>query len=227
MTELGSETWRTFPVNKLPSSLTLDPAILPYLRKGDRIIDFGCGTGKACTELLKQGLKNIVGVDVNKLAIASAAQRFSKIEGFEGAFIVGDIRHLPFANESFDFGILQAVLTIIPSPYERVLALSEAHRLLSPRGRLYISDFGQTWDSPIYRERYIAGAKETGYEATFSVVDRENYIPPYYAHHFSVQELTDLVTNAGFKVLMEKTNRLGFRTRSGNVVNGIIVVAQS
>lgn len=225
MKELSSETWRTFPINKIPSSLTLDQEIFIHLRKGDRIIDLGCGTGKTCDELVQQGFKTIFGVDINESALVRAAQRLSAAKNFEGAFIISDIKHLPFADRTFDFGILQAVLTVIPSPDERAIVLSEVHRLLLPGGRLYIAEFGQTWDSPLYRERYIAGAKESGYEATFSVVDRENHMPLYYAHHFSVRELTELVAKTGFKIVLERTNRLGIRTRSGNVVNGIIVVA--
>lgn len=149
------ENWSVFPVTSIPSSLTFDVSRFESVGSSDRILDLGCGTGKTSEELFKNGYTSIVGIDINELAVASASQNSRVLQGTRGAFVVGDIRCLPFATGSCDVGILQAVLTIIPTPQDRLLVLSEVHRVLFPGGKLYLCDFAQTWDSPLYRQRYL------------------------------------------------------------------------
>jgi hypothetical protein len=122
---------------------------------------------------------------------------------------------------------MQALLTVVPVPNDRVRVMSEAHRLLLPRGKLYIAEFGQTWHIPKYRERYISGYKETGYESTFQVADEQDGSIAYYAHHFSIREIVELLLQTGFTILQLRYEFPGFQTRTGHVIDGMIVIAQA
>src|SRR6185312_10382899 len=49
----------------------------------------------------------------------------------------GDVAHMPFAADSFDFVVCQAAFKNFPDP---VAALDEMHRVLKPGGRVSILD---------------------------------------------------------------------------------------
>ncbi|WKZ20533.1 MAG: methyltransferase domain-containing protein [Candidatus Jettenia sp. CY-1] len=132
---------------------------------------------------------------------------------------------LPFHDNSFNFGIMQAFLTVLFEPEEHIEVLKESSRVLKPKGKLYISEFCKTWDSPKYRERYIAGFEVTGYVATFPVLDAYSNRILYYAHHFSEHELFDILNYAGFNVIQSRNTK--FLTKSGNTINGIVIIAQN
>jgi SAM-dependent methyltransferase len=95
-----------------------------------RWLDAGCGAGTYTGFLLHQS-HSVVGVDYSLPTLRKAAVR-----GLEGAaFVVADVRQLPFGEEQFDgvlcFGVTQALSATEP-------ALRELARLLKPGGQLWI-----------------------------------------------------------------------------------------
>lgn len=64
-------------------------------------LEIGCGSAGFSFILAKMGAK-VVGLDISKQALLQAKTRFLK-RRHEGYFVQGDIRHLPFKNNTFKF----------------------------------------------------------------------------------------------------------------------------
>jgi SAM-dependent methyltransferase len=195
--------------------MELDANILKYLRQSDRILDMGCGAGRTLAELAACGfLGTKTGVDRNMPSLMLARE-----QGFP--VVRADLAALPFAAASFDVGVFHAVLTTVTPRAARLAVLAEARRVV---GRvLCIADFLENRDLPYYRSRYETGLAETGEQGSFVV--REDGEVLYTAHHFTLEELSTLLGDAGFRVVYTATPRV--RTRSGNVVRGVVLAAEA
>jgi SAM-dependent methyltransferase len=201
--------------SSVPSTMKLDANILRYLRQNDRILDMGCGAGRTLAELTAGGfLGTKTGVDRNVPSLMLARERGLPV-------VRADLAALPFVGASFDVGILHAVLTTVIPHAARLTVLAEARRVV---GRvLCIADFLENRDLPYYLARYEAGVAETGEQGSFVV--REGGEVLYTAHHFTLDELSTLLGDAGFRVVYTNTPRV--RTRSGNVVRGVVLAAEA
>jgi SAM-dependent methyltransferase len=206
--------WRETPA--VPSTLPLASGVLAALRPDDRILDCGCGAGRVLAELAGQGLGRFhCGLDINPPSLGSARDR-----GFPVAR--ADLTDpLPLADASVDACCLQAVLTCLVPAATRLAVLRQVRRVT--RRVLAVGDFLQNWDLPLYRQRYEAGLLETGEAGSFVVREAGRVL--YAAHHFTVEELTALLAEAGFAVDSLETPLV--RTRSGNVVRGILLSARA
>ncbi len=70
--------------------------LLPYLKKGNKVLDLGCGSGRDSIFLANQGFK-VWGIDISKEAIRKAKGKKNKVN-----FQVGDATKLSFGDEFFD-----------------------------------------------------------------------------------------------------------------------------
>lgn len=95
----------------------------------ESVIEFGCGTG-AFTKYLADYNLEIIGVDISEECISYAKKNEIK----NTKFIVGDIEHLDFEDNSFDIVVASGVLHHFPDFLE---VLKEAYRVLKPGGRFF------------------------------------------------------------------------------------------
>jgi ubiquinone/menaquinone biosynthesis C-methylase UbiE len=100
-------------------------------RVGDRVVDVGCGTGKAVAELLEREIQ-ATGVDSSEAMIGRAQQRFPT-----GDYRLGSAEALPFADGSLDGYRAERVYSHLADPRP---ALAEARRVLAPGGRFVLMD---------------------------------------------------------------------------------------
>ena len=106
--------------------------LLPHLRPGMRLLDFGCGPGT-----ISVGLARLVdpgelhGIDLEESQILMARAAAEAGGHTNATFHVGDVTALPFEDDSFDVAHCHAVLMHIP---DTQAVLSEVKRVLKPGG---------------------------------------------------------------------------------------------
>lgn len=102
------------------------------LREGDRVLDAGCGTGRALPPLRDavgpSGV--VVGVDLTP-AMLEAALRAGR--GRAGGLVLADVAALPLRTESFDAVFAAGLIAHLPDPAEN---LRELARVVRPAGTL-------------------------------------------------------------------------------------------
>jgi len=109
-------------------------SLYKYIKKTDRILDQGCGTGRYSFTLYKLGYENIVGMDFSPKLLEIAKENAKKLN-YEIKFVEGDIRNMPFKDGSFDVVISAGVIEHVP---ETEKAMSEISRVLKDEGYLFI-----------------------------------------------------------------------------------------
>ncbi|WP_406670392.1 class I SAM-dependent methyltransferase [Methanolobus sp. ZRKC4] len=222
---MGEQTnpWECINGKNIPTTIELDPIIYKYTSPACRILDIGCGSGKASNLLASLGF-SVTGVDINTEALRMAKSSSESQNCLQiPLFIRTDARALPFPDAAFNVVIMQAFLTTIVSKDDRARIIREACRVLEPGGYLYLADFGQTWHSKVYRERYINDLPVTKEEGSIVAYDEGTEEIAYVAHHFTEKELVFLLIDNGFEIEFFKRDE--FVTRTGNRVNGFIIVA--
>lgn len=119
-------------------------AIAEQVAEGGAILEVAPGPGYLAIELARLG-KNyrISGLDISHSFVRIAHAK-AREAGVSIDFRQGDVAHMPFAGESFDFIVCQAAFKNFPDP---VGALNEMHRVLSPGGRAVILDLRK--DAPL------------------------------------------------------------------------------
>ncbi|MER6952595.1 class I SAM-dependent methyltransferase [Streptomyces sp. NPDC000618] len=102
------------------------------LREGDRVLDAGCGTGRALTPLRaavgRSGV--VVGADLTP-AMLEAAVRAGRDR--DGQLVVADVAALPLRSESLDAVFAAGLIAHLPRPAEN---LRELARVVRPGGTL-------------------------------------------------------------------------------------------
>lgn len=222
----NSKNWNKFVGDKIPSSLKIQPIIYNFIQKDYKIIDIGCGFGKTIFDLHKKGYINIYGVDSNKSGIKFANLRSEQLKlNPKPKFKIADALHLAYQDSMFDCVITQSFWTTIATTKERLKIIKEINRILKKNGILYIADFEQTWRLSIYKKLYKEGIKR-GYEkGTFEVINKKTGEFDYLAHHYNKKELFHLTKEGGFPVI-EYYQRKIFTTRTGNKINGCVMIAK-
>ena len=106
--------------------------LLPHLRPGLRVLDFGCGPGTISVGLaraIEPGELHGIDIEESQIDLARAA---AEAGGHDNAtFHVGDVTDLPFEDDYFDAAHCHAVLMHVP---DTAATLSEVKRVLKPGG---------------------------------------------------------------------------------------------
>ncbi len=106
--------------------------LLPHLKPGDRVLDFGCGPGTITVGLARAvDPGEVHGIDMEESQIAMARAAAGAGDHANATFHVGDVTDLPFEDNSFDAAHCHAVLMHVP---DTASVLSEVKRVLKPGG---------------------------------------------------------------------------------------------
>lgn len=111
-------------------------AIAAQLPDGGAVLEVAPGPGYLAIELARLGNYRLSGLDISHSFVRIASEN-ARQAGVSIDFRQGDVAHMPFASESFDFIVCQAAFKNFPDP---VAALNEMHRVLRHGGRALILD---------------------------------------------------------------------------------------
>jgi len=135
-----------------------------WVSRTDRILDYGCGYGRALGFLHANGYTNLIGVDPAPAMIDAARQNFPAIS-FD---VLNDHQRVQLPEASVDGVLLLSVLTCVPTNDGQRAIISEITRVLRPGGVLYISDMFLQTDSRNV-ERYVRDEKKYGIYGIFDL----------------------------------------------------------
>ena len=176
--------------------------LLKEIKKGDRILDMGCGNARLRhslpTEFVRDG--DYFGLDVSEKMLDVARKTFPKDHFFHADFT----KPLPFGNDNFDCVAGVASFHHILSVGEQKQFLQECCRVLKPGGLVFLTTWklpkkhfwtnfwqgnGKNWVIPFGKEQYprtyrnVSGAdlkkllRRAGFQVTFCQLLRDkNYV---------------------------------------------------
>lgn len=185
------------------------------LKKNQRILDLCCGQGRHSMELASRGFQQVQGLDQSAFLINVAKKRAAE-RGFNVKFIVGDARHVPFEDNSFDVVMCCGNSFGYSANQEcDQLILQHVHRIL-PSGGLFFLDLT---DGAFVRDNYNPRSWEWVDNSLFvcrerclskdrnALISREVITDPskgvvadqfYSEKLFDVNSITQLLEAAGF-----------------------------
>ena len=149
-------------------------------KKGERILDLGCGTGDLANTLYEGGVE-VVGVDKSESMVKLATSKYPQIP-----FSVQDATQLTYQNE-FDAVFSNATLHWVLPPKEAVKCIYEC---LKQGGRM-VAEFGGKGNVQTITDEMIQQIRNAGFEF------KATQFPWYYP---SIPEYSKLMEEAGFHV---------------------------
>jgi SAM-dependent methyltransferase len=132
-----------------------NPVALASLKPGETVVDLGAGGGFDCFLAAKQvgDTGRVIGVDMTPDMVSKARANAKKIGTNTVEFRLGEIEHLPLADNSADIIMSNCVINLSP---DKQKVYGDAFRALKPGGRLAISDVVATAPLPIEIQQDLA-----------------------------------------------------------------------
>ena len=149
---------------------------LAHIQPGEQVLDVGCGTGTLAIEVARRlgSAGRVAGIDPSTEQIARA-RRSAARRSLPIDCQIGVIEQLPFPDQTFDVVLSTLMMHHLPDSLKRQ-GLAEIARVLKPGGRLVIADFKRKKERQGMASRFHAGGS-------------------------SMQDLSTMVSNAGFEHL--------------------------
>lgn len=182
---------------------------LKYIKKGDRVLDLGCGNGRLNKFLEEESKVEYLGIDNSNELLKAAKKNNPKAK-----FKKGDLLEIPEKDQSSDIIACIAAFHHIPTKKLRNKALEEMRRVLKKDGILIITVwnlFQKKYKKYIWKSRIRSLLSFGKEEARGTLIPWSDSGINRYYYAFKPKELRKLLEQAKFKILEEeKGNNLLF-----------------